>query len=212
MTPAMPHMVAADYKDGSKMKRIIVIATLLLTTCGSASLAAAAPATRPADAAFAKGTYNFSLTGAYIQHIRFSVDELENVNVSYGYFFWNNNSLNLELQGYRGDQEFDSDVYIVGIGVLGRWHFLRGNKWSIFFDGGGGITYADQEFPQSPYDGTNFNFTGKVGLGATWEFHDHTHLIGGARYFHLSNGQIRKPDDNPTFDGIQYWGGVMWTW
>jgi hypothetical protein len=191
------------------MKRIGVVLAVLFTTCGSFRLAAAAdePTT-----AFPKGLKSFTLSGSYIQHIRFSVDELENIDISAGYFIWDNNSLNLELQGYRGDQEFDSDVYIGGIGITGRFHFLRGNHWSIFFDGGGGVSYADQEFPQSPYDGTNFNFTGKAGFGGTWEFKEHTHLIGGARYFHLSNGQIRKPDDNPTFDGIQFWGGVMWTW
>ncbi|MEA2710624.1 MAG: lipid 3-O-deacylase [Phycisphaerales bacterium] len=187
------------------MKRIIVITTLLMT-CGWLRAADGEPTP------FAKGTYNFSLTGAYIQHIRFSIDELYNVNISAGYYIADNHSLNLELQGYWGDQAFDSDVIIGGIGLLGRWHFLHGDKWSLFLDGGGGVTYADQEFPQYPVDGTNFNFTGKVGLGATYEFQDHTHLIGGARYFHLSNGQIRKQDDNPTYDGIQFWGGVMWTW
>jgi hypothetical protein len=209
MTPAMPHMDAADYKDTVMMKRtLVMIAATLVMTC--ASFRTAGGADEASD--FAKGTKSFTLSGSYIQHIRFSIDELQNIDISAGYFIWDNNSLNLELQGYRGDQEFDSNVYIGGIGVLGRFHFLRGDHWSVFFDGGGGVTYADQEFPQYPVDGTNFNFTGKVGLGATWEFHEHTHLIGGARYFHLSNGQIRKADDNPTFDGIQFWGGVMWTW
>lgn len=197
------------------MKRIVAIAAVVLMT---SALAATAPS--PARAAelnsaptpFPQGTWTASLTASYIQHIRFSVDELHNLDLSAGYFIWDNHSLNLELQGYHGDQEFDSDVYIGGIGLLGRWHFLRGDRWSVFIDGGGGVTYADQEFPQSPYDGTNFNFTGKVGLGATYELRDQLHLIGGARYFHLSNGQIRKADDNPTFDGIQFWGGVMWTW
>ena len=200
------------------MKRLIVLATLL-TTCGSFPAAArgarAADAPADDDAAdlyFKKGTYTFALTASYLTPARFSEDELLNVNISAGYFLWDNHSINLELQGYWGDQDFDSDVWIGGIGVLGRWHFLRGRKWSVFIDGGGSVTYADQEFPQHPYDGTNFNFTGKVGGGATWEIDDNTHLMGGVRYFHLSNGQIRKRDDNPTYDGIQIWGGVMWTW
>jgi hypothetical protein len=189
------------------MKRIAVVITVLLASC--ASLRAVAGAEEPT--AWPKGMKTLTLSGSYIQHIRFSIDELENVDISAGYFFWNNNSLNLELQGYHANQDSDSDVYIGGIGITGRFHFLRGDKWSIFFDGGGGVTYADQEFPQYPVDGTNFNFTGKVGFGGTWEFKEHTHLIGGMRYFHLSNGQIRGQDDNPTFDGIQFWGGVMWT-
>ena len=193
------------------MKRIMAIATLLMTCGGVAGVARAA---RAADepTPFDKGTWNASVNAAYIQHIRFSVDELYNLNLSAGYYLWDNHSLNVELQGYWADQPFDSDVWIGGIGVLGRWHFYRGSKWSLFIDGGGGVTYADQEFPQSPYDGTNFNFTGKVGLGATYEISDDTHLIAGARYFHLSNGNYRNRDDNPTYDGIQFWGGVMWTW
>lgn len=196
-------------------RHMITLAALWIACALPAAARAATTTTRPAgddNSPFQQGTYAFSLTGSYISHIRFSTDELYELTLSGGYYFWNNHSINLELQGYYGNEESDSDVIIGGIGLLGRWHFLRGNKWSLFVDGGGSITYADQEFPQQPFDGTNFNFTGKVGLGASWEFQPRTHLLGGARYFHLSNGQIRKQDDNPTFDGIQWWGGVMWTW
>ena len=170
--------------------------------------------TSPARGAepFEKGTYSLTVTSAYIPPIRFSEDHLLNLTLSGGYYFWDNNSLNLELQGYWADQDFDSDVYIAGLGILGRWHFLRRDRWSLFLDGGGGVSYADQEFPQHPYDGTNFNFTGKVGGGGTWALGDGAHLIAGVRYFHLSNGQIRGKDDNPTYDGLEIWGGMMWTW
>ena len=189
------------------MKRIPVfsaVLAILLIACSRLHAAEPTP--------FAKGTKSLTLSGSYIQHIRFSIDELENIDVSAGYFIWDNHSLNLELQGYHADQQFDSDAYIAGLGLTGRWHFYRGNKWSLFVDGGGSVTYADQEFPEYFGGGTNFNFTGKVGGGGTWQLGDRTHLIGGVRYFHLSNGQIRNSDDNPTYDGIQFWGGVMWTW
>jgi opacity protein-like surface antigen len=198
-------MVAADYKDGRQMKRIMVLAAVLMT-CGHATRTARA-ADEPTP--FEKGTWNVALAASYLPPIRFSEDELYNLNISAGYYFWNNNSLNVELQGYWGDQDFDADVYIGGIGLLGRWHFYNGRRWSLFLDGGGSVVYADQEFPRG---GTNFNLTGKVGAGATFEISDNTHLMGGVRYFHLSNGQIRKSDDNPSYDSIQFWGGVMWTW
>ena len=205
------------------MKRIssVVVVAILSSwmICGTLRGAATAdaPTTGKADPdeptiAFPKGTRSFTLTGSYIQHIRYSIDQLESVEIAAGYYFWNNSSLNLELNGYHGDVDFDADVYIVGLSLVGRWHFLRGDKWTIFFDGGGGVNYADQEFPQYPVDGTNFNFTGKLGFGGTFQLRDNTHLIGGVRYFHLSNGQIRKHDDNPGYDAIQFWGGLMWTW
>ena len=191
-------------------KRMTVpAAVLLLTTFGRPSAARGAEG---ATLQFPQGTKSFALTSSYILPARFSEDHLLDVEVAGGYFLWDNHALHIELQGYWADQDFDSDVYIGGIGILGRWHLLRGHRWSFFIDGGGGVTYADQEFPQHPYDGTNFNFTGKVGVGATYEVSDGAHLMGGVRYFHLSNGNYRNRDDNPTYDGMQLWGGMMWTW
>ena len=76
-------------------------------------------------------------------------------------------------------------------------------------DAAGSATFAEDEVPDY---GTHFNWTGKLGGGATWQLDDHLFLIGGVRYFHLSNSQIHGRDQNPSFDGIQYWAGVMWTW
>ena len=197
------------------MKQLTLFAATILFLLSAAPFAAAQ--TQPAAAEqrdpWAKGTNAFSLSGGYTTPIRFSQAHTYDFVASVGHYFWNNHALSLEAQGYRADQpDGHDDAIIGGIGVLGRWHFLRFDKWSIFLDGGGGVTYADNAFPTYPYTGTHFNFTGKVGLGATYEIGDHTFLTGGARYFHLSNGQIHGRDQNPTYDSIQIWGGLMWTW
>lgn len=159
---------------------------------------------------FAKGTTALSLSGSYVTPIRFSDDTFYEMNVSAGKYFWNNSALNVELLGAYVDQpDIEDRALLGGIGLVGRWHFLVVEKFSIFFDGGGDVTYSDHEVPPG---GTNFNFIGKFGFGATIELRDRFHLIGGCRYFHLSNGQIRGKDDNPSYDGVQIWGGVMWTW
>jgi hypothetical protein len=159
---------------------------------------------------FEKGTWNFSLSGSYITPIRFSEDRLYNLTLAGGYYFMNNNSINLELQGGYIDQPGnDADAIVGAIGVLGRWHFFVRDKWSLFVDGGGMASYADH---MVPIFGTNFNFVGKVGLGASWRIEDRAFLMGGARYYHFSNGQIHGQDDNPTYDGVQFWIGTMWTW
>jgi hypothetical protein len=179
-----------------------IILTVILIACGLARAQEQTP--------FAKGTWNFSLSASYITPIRFSEDRLYNFNLAGGYYFMNNNSINLELQGGYIDQPGDSDNAIMGaVGLLGRWHFLVRDKWSLFADGGGGVSYADH---MAPIFGTNFNFIGKAGLGASYQIDDHSFLIGGARYYHFSNGQIHGRDDNPTFDGVQFWAGAMWTW
>jgi hypothetical protein len=181
-------------------------------------LTATAPGAR-ADGAtpnpFDKGTWVATLSGSYVFPTGNTVDDnLANVNATIGYFPWNHHSLSLELSGYAGDQEHDDDPIVIGgFGFVGRWHFLRdqqgGGRWSVFFDGGVAASYADQEYPRG---GTTFNFVSKVGFGGTYRLDDHAHLIGGVRYFHISNAQIDGKDENPGYDAVQGWGGVMWTW
>ena len=184
------------------MKNSLIILALTAVACGFA---------RAADqTTFEKGTWNFSLNGSYVTPIRFSEDRLYNFNLAAGYYFMNNNSINLEVQGGYVNQPGDGDDAVMGaIGLLGRWHFLVGDKYSLFIDGGGAVSYADHP---APIFGTNFNFIGKVGVGGSWQIEEHAFLLGGVRYYHFSNGQIRGRDDNPTFDGVEFWAGAMWTW
>ena len=156
---------------------------------------------------FPKGTWDLELSGSYVQPIRFSDDRFYNVTLGGGYYLADNFSLSGELQGYYVDQPFD-DAIVGGLGVLVRWHVIRFDRFTIFADGGGGVTYAD---PEVPNFGTHFNFTGKVGPGLSYELSDQTHLLGGVRYFHLSNGNIHGRDQNPSYDGVQFWLGMMWT-
>ena len=188
------------------MTRSIVVVLALVV------LSMAPACARAEDNPFAQGTWNFSLSGAYTRPIRFSRAHTYSVTAAWGKYLWDNLSLNGELQGYYADQPDDTCVLIGGVGVLGRVHLWRHDAWSIFFDGGGGVTYADGNFPTQPYDGTHFNFTGKLGFGATYQLREHEFLTGGVRYFHLSNGQIHGKDGNPTYDSIQLWAGLTWTW
>ena len=172
---------------------------------------AARGAEKADDNPFSQGTWNFSLSGAFNTPIRFSQARLYSVTAAAGKYLFDNLSLSGEVQGYYAEQPGQTDVLIGGIGILARTHFWRDDKWSLFVDGGGGVTFADDPFPTYPYEGTHFNFTGKVGLGATYRLQDHEFLTGGVRYFHLSNGQIHGKDQNPSYDSIQLWFGLMWT-
>jgi hypothetical protein len=157
---------------------------------------------------FEQGTWNMTLTGSYVQPIRFSDDRLYNVNISGGYYVIRNTSFNLELSGYYAEQPDYKDTVIGGIGIFGRTHFLQFDKFTIFIEGGGAVNYAEGVVPEF---GTRFNFIAKVGPGISYQLKDNLHLIGGARYFHLSNGQIHGRDQNPSYDGVQFWAGLMWT-
>ena len=189
-----------------------IVSVILLAT------AAARAQTQPAEAAkpynpFAEGTWDLTLTGSYTEPIRFSQARTYSTVFGIGKYIWNGTAFNLELQGYYADQPSgEPDAIIGGFGVLGRTHLFRADRFSFFIDGGGGITYASNSFPTFPVTGTHFNLTGKVGIGATYQLHDHDFLIGGVRYFHLSNGQVHGRDQNPTYDSAQFWIGYMRTW
>jgi hypothetical protein len=108
------------------------------------------PRDRRTRRVYAKGTYNFSLTGAYIQHIRFSVDELENVNVSYatssGTTTRSTSSCKViaaTRSSIRTSTSSASACSDAGIS-------FAATSGASSSTAAGGITYADQEFPQSP--------------------------------------------------------------
>jgi Lipid A 3-O-deacylase (PagL) len=172
---------------------------------------AAEPTTAKSDTPFAQGTEDFELSASYATHIRFSQAHVYNVTGEFSKYLFDNLSLGGEVQGYYAEQPDNPDVIIGGLGLLGRWHFFNHDDWSIYFDGGGGVTFADDEFPTYPYPGTHFNFTGKFGFGTTYRLHPNEFLTAGIRYFHLSNGRIHGPDQNPTYDSIQVYAGMMWT-
>jgi hypothetical protein len=174
-------------------------------------LVSSAGAARAGNTPFEKGTKSFVLDAEYVQPIRFSDDRLYGVDAELGYYFWKNTSFSLEAQGAWVEQPGggNNDAILGGLGILGRTHLIVHDHFSFFIDGGIDFTYSDQNVPQY---GTHFNFNPKVGVGATYQLEDRTFLIGGARYYHISNGKIHGSEDNPSYDGVQFWGGVMWTW
>jgi hypothetical protein len=169
---------------------------------------AARPARADSPVHFDPGLWNMSLTGSYINPIRFSDDRLYNITLSGGYYVVRDTSVNLELAGYYAEEPDYHDTVIGGLGILFRTHLLRFDRFTLFIDGGGAVNYAEGIVPRF---GTRFNFTAKTGPGITYELKPNLHLIGGARYFHLSNGQIHGRDQNPSYDGVQFWAGMMWT-
>ncbi len=137
-----------------------------------------------------------------------------------GYYFFDNLSINLELAA--GYTEFNSrggapagDTGNFGFDVLLRYHFLkgkdwRGAKWSLYADGGCGFRYFGPE--SFPANGTHVNWTPQAGLGATYELKNNWSLMGGARFFHVSNGNIYGGNKNPGYDSLQLYAGLMCKW
>src|SRR3954466_3808331 len=158
---------------------------LVLAAVGSLLLPL--PSARAADdqpPAFPKGLWTLELSASYADPIRFSEDRFAFGTVGANYYLFDNLSLGVHLSGYGVDQPRD-DGYGVGVEAFGRWHFLTLDRFTLYIDGGGGRAYFD---PETPEFGTHWNYTAKVGGGFTYRLVDNAYLMGGARYFHVSNG------------------------
>lgn len=171
------------------------------------TVATAAPLFDAGGDDFRKGTRAIGFDASYTHPIRFSEDKFYAANLAAGYYFGDAVALNAELAGYFVDQPSD-DTAILGAGLLLRWHFLTAERYSLFVDGGVGFSIAEAEVPEF---GTHFNYTPKGGVGATVQLRDGLHLVGGVRFFHLSNGNLHGRDQNPSQDGAQYYLGLVFT-
>jgi hypothetical protein len=92
-----------------------------------------------------------------------------------------------------------------------RWHFhvAPEKRWSVYADMGIGFMISTDDVPQ---DGTSFNFTPRIGIGATARLTDVTYAYAGLRWSHISNGRIFGEDDNPSSDGPGIYVGVTMPW
>ena len=95
----------------------------------------------------------------------------------------------------------------VDAAVLVRWHVLRRETWSLYFDGGCGFAVFADEVPTGA---SRFCFTPQLGLGVTCEVADDARLMAGARWFHISNGQ--SATRNPGVDMLELYVGMTFAY
>lgn len=173
-----------------------------------------APAPKPLPAApanpFAKGTWTLQAEGSYTAPIRYSTSDHATGTVGVGYYLWDDTAITFLAHGFHVSQEDDHDTDGGGVSVMGRTHLLHfgGDRLSLYIDGGGGYAWGNGAFPVG---GTTYNFTARVGPGLSFRLAEHAHLIGGARYFHNSNGQQHGREKNPGYDGIECYVGLLFT-
>lgn len=169
---------------------------------------ATAPAPAPASAGdFAAGTWSLSLYGGYNRE--FSGDpQMGYGAIGVGYYAFDNFSVNAEARTLYADQDVGRDTTIFALDLLIRHHLIRGDGWSVFVDASAAVS---QSLYHIPSNGTHFNFMEEAGVGATVRLADHTHLIGGVRYWHLSNARIHGADENPGLNGVGGYVGLLFT-
>ena len=154
---------------------------------------------------FPKGTVTFEsyVTGAAGLDAHTT---LGSTAVGMGYYVWDNVSLGVEASGYRVWEPHDDGWAGSLSGVL-RQHFFTFDRATILADVSFGPIEASQRIPQG---GTYFNFITRTGLGATYQLNDKIFLLGGVRYFHVSNARLEGSQRNPSVNGLEGYVGLMW--
>jgi hypothetical protein len=156
---------------------------------------------------FAQGSWSLATYGSYTKNFTGEQAKMAGGTVDLGYYVWENVSLNAEFNGFY-NQQSGQDSTIADLGILLRQHLFHRGRFSFFVDAGGGVSYADHRTPPT---GTYFNFIEQAGIGATFQLRDNIHLIGGVRYFHLSNARIEGPARNPSINATQGYVGLMFS-
>ena len=118
------------------------------------------------------------------------------VGTGVSYFVFDNHSLNLELNGLAVDQQNNNAVGL-NLALLVRSHWIRGENWSIYIDGGAGLLTTNNDVPDS---GSSFNFTPQIGGGATFAVNDTQRIMTGLRWYHISNANTFEA--NPGLDAV----------
>lgn len=133
----------------------------------------------------------------------------------------NNSGFNFMLRKYMSvGAEFD--IYLpldnfnktIGFALrpFARFYPINLAKWRLYFESGGGFVYFVNQFPKvTPQDnrlGTYWNGTTKYGLGAEISFNRNTDLLVGVRHLHVSNGNNKGVERNPSHDSNGFFIGL----
>lgn len=139
----------------------------------------------------------------------------------YSFLPHNNTGINYQLRkfmsvGVEFDVYFPRDDFnkTTGFAIrpFARFYPVNKSKWRLFFESGGGFIYLLDEYPQ-PTDrdnrlGTHWNGTTKYGLGSEINFDKENAILFGVRHVHISNGNKKGAERNPSHDSNGFFLGI----
>ncbi|HEY2587695.1 MAG TPA: acyloxyacyl hydrolase [Tepidisphaeraceae bacterium] len=154
---------------------------------------------------FPRGTWAATGYGTYVKSFTGEEAKMGSGSVGIGYYVFDNVSITAEFSGYY-DSQPGPDAQIYAGDLVLRGHLFHSGRFSFFGDALAGISYADERVPAS---GTYYNYNLALGVGATFQLYDNLHLIGGVRYFHISNAHLEGPLRNPSINATQAYVGLL---
>ena len=102
------------------------------------------------------------------------------------------------------NQNPTGDVFLPTVSLMLRWSAFRVGQTSVFFESGGGASYASDEVPNR---GTRFNLIFQSGAGIVRYLSPRLDLVGGLRWVHLSNNSLAGGDHNPDIQALGLYVG-----
>ena len=111
---------------------------------------------------------------------------------------------------------FDAYNQSIGFSVrpFARLYAVNSAIWKLWFESGGGLIYFTDYFPapteRDDRQGTRLNGTTKYGIGVSMKLHKHVELMVGVRHLHISNGNTKGEERNPSHDSNGLFAGLTW--
>ena len=182
---------------------------------GSAAVAASLLLTKK-DTAFQKkifvyceGGYGFGYKNPYTTVLN------NDMSVLYETRKWM--SLGIEWNSFHFNDKLNK-TWTLGIMPFARWFLYKSKNINLFFHYGAGISYSFAKFPLSgtgwendtARTGTKFNFLSKYGSGIGFHLKNKLSIELGIRHFHLSNGNIKGIQRNPSHDSNGFFLGITY--
>jgi len=128
------------------------------------------------------------------------------MTVGAGYYVLKNLAIQMDFSAY-GFGEGHTNGAAGGVTIGLRHHIVNIGKSLIFADVSFGEIWASNDLP---IHGTHRNNTFEFGLGVAYPIGHDVYLIGGPRFFHLSNANDAGGDHNPSINAVQGVIGILW--
>ncbi len=154
----------------------------------------------------AADSWRWNLMGAWGFDLADTGNMLGLLGGGFSYFMVENLSLELELNVIYYNQ-LGPDGVGFNFNLLGRWHFLAKERWSLYAELGAGMQVTTAKVPgpsaDYPTGGGYFSFTPQAGVGASFEIAHDTRLLTGVRVQHVSNA--RTTESNPGRNSLMFY-------
>lgn len=120
-------------------------------------------------------------------------------------------SIGVEFGAIFPNDRFNNTVGF-DIKPFARFYPVNNEKWRLYFESGGGFVYTLTEFPK-PTDqdnrlGLQLNGITKYGIGSDMNINKNTSIMFGVRHLHISNGNTKGTERNPSHDSNGFFIGL----